>query len=36
MLPVHVMRLDYCDVLVTARTESGESYREQIFVSLNG
>lgn len=35
-LHAHATWLEYCDVVVTARTESGESIREEIFVSLNG
>ncbi|MBW3646821.1 MAG: nucleotide-binding protein [Actinobacteria bacterium] len=35
-LYAHATWLEYCDVVVTARTDSGESIREEIFVSLNG
>lgn len=35
-LRAHTQDLEYCDVLVTARTEAGEICRDEIFVSLNG
>jgi hypothetical protein len=33
---VHTQFVEYCDVIVTARTASGDAVREEIFVSLNG